>query len=68
MTKSIVKFLTFDVIGLSFVNDAFKSDCIKHMYMFQCTDHINAVLKTAFTRDESISSVIKINCTIEFDE
>ena len=38
-----------------FVNDAFKTDCIKNMYMFQCTDDINAVLKTAFTKDDIIN-------------
>ena len=49
-TKSIVKFLTVDDIGSTFVNDAFKTDYIKNKYMFQCTDDINAVLNATFTK------------------
>ena len=55
------------LVGLSFVNDAFKTDCIKNKYIFQCTDDIIAVLNTTFTKDESISSNI-IHFTIDFDE
>ena len=51
-------FLTFDDIGLCFVNNAIKTDCIKNKYMFQCMDDINAVFNTAvfnaaFTKNSS---------------
>ena len=64
MTKSIVKFVMLDDVAASFVNDAFKTDCIKNKCMFHCTNDIIAVLSTTLTKDESKSTNIK-HFTIE---
>ena len=57
ITTLIVKFLTFGDAGSSFANDAFKTECIKNKCMFQCTNDVNAVLNTTFTKHESLASI-----------